>query len=295
MTRTRIITGIAILLVLLPLMYIGGIPFQLLGFVMAGLAANEMFNMYKEEKEFSVISRIFMIVTTLAIYSSVALITVGDDIVSSIGSVTVSVMIIVTAMSLLLFVASEELTGEDVSKFSFVSLYIGLGFGTIVFLRNINLALIIYAIIISFMADIFAYVFGRLFGKHKMSPVISPKKTWEGFAGGLFVSVLVATLFAYNYGTIFDASEKTMLQIVFGDVTSLSDTTYLLLTIFISISLVVISVVGDLAASKLKRHYGIKDFANYMPGHGGFMDRFDSTILVCLTFVGLLLAVANLV
>ncbi len=284
MTRTRIITGTILLSILLPLTFIGGIPFILFGMLLSSLAANEMVNMYSNKKQIGMIARVYMITTTLVAYLMIAFVFDISNLKDA-SSYIIAVVVLITAVSLLMFVADSNLNGDDAAKFAFVPIYIGFGFGTMVLLRNIDVYLVIYALGIAFLSDIFAYVFGRLFGKHRMSPVISPKKTWEGFFGGLAVSVVLATIFAYNF---------EILQMITSEADDLSTPIIIGTLVFISIALVIISVVGDLAASKLKRHYEIKDFAGYLPGHGGILDRFDSTILVSLTFVGLLLVIANI-
>lgn len=108
--------------------------------------------------------------------------------------------------------------------------------------------------------DSFAYLFGRLFGKHKLFERISPKKTWEGFLGGM----LGAVLFAYIISLLFPMWTGY----------SVSLTTYIILAIITSIS----STYGDLVESMIKRNLKIKDSGSALPGHGGFLDRFDGLI-----------------
>ena len=113
----------------------------------------------------------------------------------------------------------------------------------------------------SWGCDTCAYCVGMLIGKHKMSPKLSPKKSVEGAVGG----VIGAALLTLIYGMIFrDAMgmEMTHVWILAG----------------ISAAGALISMVGDLTASAIKRNYGIKDYGNLIPGHGGILDRFDSVI-----------------
>ena len=117
--------------------------------------------------------------------------------------------------------------------------------------------------VISWMSDTGAYFTGVCFGKHKMAPVISPKKTGEGFFGGWVISVGLTVL----YGVICNA-------IVGTTVFSLP-----MLAIMAAV-LAPVSVAGDLVASLIKRRTGIKDYGNIMPGHGGVMDRFDSVSFI---------------
>ena len=119
----------------------------------------------------------------------------------------------------------------------------------------------------SWGCDTCAYCVGVTMGKHKMAPVISPKKSWEGFFGGWIISVLCAYgLFALRFHV--DNS--------YGE--GLFYTMYLYLPVVFVLA--PLSVVGDLLASLIKRKCGIKDFGNIMPGHGGVMDRFDSVLFI---------------
>ncbi len=108
--------------------------------------------------------------------------------------------------------------------------------------------------------DSFAYLFGRFFGKHKLFERISPKKTWEGFFGGM----LGAAGFAYIIWLLFPRWTGH----------SVTLTTYIILAIITTIT----STYGDLAESMIKRNLQIKDTGNVLPGHGGFLDRFDGLI-----------------
>ena len=113
----------------------------------------------------------------------------------------------------------------------------------------------------SWISDTCAYLVGVLFGKHKLVPQLSPKKTVEGSIGGILGSAIVGALFG------FCLLDKTLGGNQFG----------IMLFVIGAIGSV-ISQVGDLAASAIKRNHDIKDYGNLIPGHGGIMDRFDSVI-----------------
>lgn len=133
-----------------------------------------------------------------------------------------------------------------------------------IFSKSDGVFLIIYAFFCCWLSDTFALFVGMKFGKHKLSPVISPKKTIEGAVGGVIcTAVLNAVLF-----------------LIFKYKFALSEIFSLPLIIICSVCLSVVSIFGDLAASTIKRHHGIKDFGNILPGHGGVMDRFDSSCFV---------------
>ena len=113
----------------------------------------------------------------------------------------------------------------------------------------------------SWGSDTLAYCSGLLFGKHKMTPELSPKKTWEGAAGGVLGSALLGFLFA----------------LIVGEHLSFLGSP-LLVTPLICAAGSVVSQIGDLTASAIKRSFGVKDYGNLIPGHGGILDRFDSVI-----------------
>lgn len=128
---------------------------------------------------------------------------------------------------------------------------------------------LLYVMFLVWGADSGAYLFGRLFGKHKLAPKVSPGKTWEGFLGGLMTSALIAWLF--------------------GLCVPLTVSTATLLICSVAASLA--SVLGDLSESMFKREAGIKDSGNLIPGHGGIMDRIDSLTAAVPVFACLLLLV----
>ncbi len=113
----------------------------------------------------------------------------------------------------------------------------------------------------SWGCDTCAYCFGMLFGKHKMTPVLSPKKSVEGAVGGVFGAAVLTII----YGFIFKDSMG-------------ADVPYIFMMAGICAAGALISMVGDLAASAVKRNYEIKDYGKLIPGHGGILDRFDSVI-----------------
>ncbi|MDD6156280.1 MAG: phosphatidate cytidylyltransferase [Lachnospiraceae bacterium] len=116
--------------------------------------------------------------------------------------------------------------------------------------------------ICSWGCDTCAYCVGKLIGKHKMSPILSPKKSVEGAFGGVIGAALLAALYAF----------------IFRNAMSLS-TVEIWIIAGITAVAALISMVGDLAASAIKRNYDIKDYGTLIPGHGGILDRFDSMII----------------
>ncbi len=140
--------------------------------------------------------------------------------------------------------------------------------------------LFVYVILGTIVNDIGAYFIGVLFGKHKLNPRISPKKTWEGFAGGCVCSFIVTAAFAF----IMDAVNLPILPNL-----SLEKWYWVIL---ISLFMPLIANLGDFTFSAIKRSFNIKDFSHVLPGHGGILDRFDSLLLVS-GFVSVMLVFIN--
>ncbi|MDD2432112.1 MAG: phosphatidate cytidylyltransferase [Clostridia bacterium] len=136
-------------------------------------------------------------------------------------------------------------------------IYILLGFFHLLLLRQLpgGFWLVLYLFIVVWGTDTGAYFTGMILGKHQLAPLISPKKTWEGFGGGVLISVLVA--YIYSIYVPLDTG-----RILFY------------IAPFVSLT----GQLGDLFASSLKRFAKLKDSGQIIPGHGGILDRFDSTL-----------------
>lgn len=124
----------------------------------------------------------------------------------------------------------------------------------------------------AWLADSGAYFAGTFFGKHKLCPQVSPKKTVEGFIGGILVTGILFMLIGFGYSKIFPRVSEYSVSVNYP------------MLFLLGMALAVVGTVGDLAASVLKRQCGIKDYGNIMPGHGGAMDRFDSVLFVAPCF-----------
>ena len=129
--------------------------------------------------------------------------------------------------------------------------------------------LVLFCLGIAWYADAGAYFIGRVFGKHKMAPVLSPKKTIEGAVGGFVISMIISLGSAYIYADV--------LRYRPGGIN------YLNMAVITAVC-ILMSMFGDISFSTVKRQYGIKDFGTLLPGHGGVLDRFDSVLFVCPSF-----------
>lgn len=133
-------------------------------------------------------------------------------------------------------------------------------------------SILLIPFIMAYCSDTGAYFVGVFFGKHKMCPTISPKKTWEGFAGGVLIAVVGMLIFAFVMD-LQGHEVNYLLAVVYGLAGS------------------VCSVFGDLNMSVIKRQTGIKDYGKLIPGHGGILDRFDSVMITAPLAEALLLIV----
>lgn len=130
--------------------------------------------------------------------------------------------------------------------------------------------LVVFACAAAWLADTGAYFTGVFFGKHRLCPEISPKKTVEGFVGGVICGTGLSVLLSYIYQIAFSNGGRVNFAVV------------ALCAFLASFA----GTLGDLTASVLKREYGIKDYGKIMPGHGGVLDRFDSVFLTApLTYL----------
>jgi phosphatidate cytidylyltransferase len=136
---------------------------------------------------------------------------------------------------------------------------------------------ILFAFFCAWFTDGFALFAGMALGKHKLAPKISPKKTVEGAVGGVIGGIGTCVALYYVFKLKFGLSEHITLPYV------------ILSALFLS----VLSIFGDLAASTIKRHHGVKDFGNLLPGHGGVMDRFDSSVFVFSALYGIITVAAK--
>lgn len=186
------------------------------------------------------------------------------------------VMIYLTVMLSLCVFFDEKVKVNDVLSTFTAILYVMLCFAAFITIRkmqDVGFYLFLLVFIAAWVTDTFAYFTGILFGKHKLIPRISPKKTVEGAVGGIVFCILSFWVYGLVLANCFDVRVNMPVLPALGFVMS------------------IISQIGDLIASAIKRCYGIKDYGNIFPGHGGVLDRFDS---IMISSMFLLFAAENL-
>ncbi len=258
--KQRIITGTILAIVLSLLVYFGEgkLEFLFSGtcVLLATFAAYEFTRMSLKGINFRWFD-ILPIVLTLAF--SVLSVIYFDRVVYFIY-VFLFILIVILIYALV-FVITPKFSRIDFGNHLLTIFYTSLGFIAFAYLRKVDINLIIYLFLVSMITDVFAYFIGIRFGKHRLAEQISPKKSIEGAVGGLVIGSVLATVFAY-YMNVFDFA--------------------FVLILILSILLSCISQIGDLIASKFKREAGVKDYSNIFPGHGGVLDRFDSSMFAAI-------------
>ena len=259
--KKRIISAIVMLLILVPLLLIGKLPFMILSLL---LGLGSLYELLKLKKNIPNIVKViaFILVGLLIGYSyfDINILTVYLN-----YDFRFLVIIMLIYLLMLVFINDQKKYNYmDAFYLIGITLFLGFAFGNIIRIRNSSLLVLIYLLIISILTDTFALLSGMMFGKHKLAPKISPNKTVEGLIGGTLIGTIGASLFY-----IFVIKDFSNIFLI------------ILLTLFLSL----MGSLGDLVKSSIKRNAGIKDFSNLIPGHGGILDRFDSLIFISLTYV----------
>lgn len=268
MFKQRLISGIILVLIAVVTLYFGGMITCLVTAGISLIGMNELLKVIHIEK-----SALAVIVYSGAILYYLLLALNLDQ-----YTVPLALLVIVMLFAVYVFTFPKyEISSVSIAFFSLF--YVTVMLSCIYRIRILENGS--YMVVLVFLSawgnDTLAYCAGRLFGKHKMSPVLSPKKTIEGAVGG----VVGAGLLGMAYGFIADNFITVNFELapVFAITCAVGG---------------LISIIGDLGASAIKRNYGIKDYSNLIPGHGGILDRFDSIIITAPIIYYLLVLVVGL-
>ncbi len=288
--KQRLITTIAILIIFIPLLLVDSLfpLFQILMLVLTIIGTWEMLKMYDKEKTIPLTMKIITIICALVMYLAVLVELDPRSIPNQtlmLFNIKLKFLPTTILILLILFTSTvfcHDFDASDIGKSITTITYIGIGFGAITFLKYLGTRYIVYLFLITIFTDTFAYFTGMLIGKHKMAPTISPKKTWEGAIGGTVVATILATCFGLFYGNMFGdffGNTTTTILDKIIDVDRIGYSWVVVIIFFMTLFASIFSQIGDLVASRMKRTYGIKDFGNCFPGHGGVLDRLDSAIM----------------
>ena len=249
--RKRIISAAILLMIFAPMIALGGNLFKV-GITITGiLTFRDLLLLIKKENSVPLAIEII----------SYAL--VGGLIISSEYFMAVLAGIFIVMFVPMLFLKDKEYNFDTATRIICSIILIGYAFNILYNLRDVSLHSFIYLALIPIITDTCAFVGGKLLGKHKLSPKISPNKTIEGSIAGLLLGSLLPTIY---YICFVDQSES------FFDI------------LIVSIILSILGQIGDLVFSAIKRRFNVKDYSKLIPGHGGLLDLFDSLVFVSLSF-----------
>ena len=245
--KQRIISGALIALVTIALILIGGIPFKLFALFMAIWGSYEFSSArIKKINKFEFYSMlVFTILINIFFNKAIGLV----------------ILLMIVLICYTIF--DENETIEDFAVTFIESLILGFSIHYLIEIEDLSKPLMGFVVLIPYITDVCAYFVGMYFGKRKLLVRISPKKTIEGalggWAGGAVISFIYAALFNFFYMSP-------------------------LFIVLCSLILPLLSEIGDLVFSLIKRHYNVKDFSDLIKGHGGLLDRLDSLIFVVLIY-----------
>lgn len=285
--KQRIITAIVLLLVLALVVWQINTPlFVLVIAFLSAVAANEIMRCAKISNKFilvfgTAVAAVFPFFASPKVLEPVVSTDIWGTVISAVPSL-VYIIAVGIIMCLAMLKGYAHTKFEDVAIAFFGSICVPFAFSVFVRLRDMfvneqfGIYLIFFALICALGTDVGAQLGGMTFGKHKMSPNISPKKTIEGAACGIVTSIVLNAVAFLLYNRFADAT-----------LDAVGATIILVCCVPVSF----IGMMGDLTASVLKRNFGVKDFGKIFPGHGGVMDRFDSVLFtLLLTYVMALIA-----
>ena len=252
MFATRLISGIFLVIVAAFLLVKGGTLLFLAALALSLIGVFELYRVMKIEKE---LPGLIGYAAVLAYYA-----------ILWTGAQEFMTFLVVAALMLLMTVyviTFPKYGTEQITVAFFGIFYVGMLLSFVYQVRSMpDGAYLVWLILLSsWGCDTCAYCVGMLFGKHKMAPKLSPKKSIEGAIGG----VAGAALLGFIYGMIFETRMEVIIQPGFTSACACAIAA-------------VISQIGDLAASAIKRNHDIKDYGHLIPGHGGILDRVDSMI-----------------
>lgn len=259
--KQRIVTAIVALIIFLPIVIIGDMPFIFFIYLIATIGLTELLRM----RRIPLVS-IPGIIGALGLW---LILLPAKSTIFPIGFLSITDVYTVIILFLLAYtvLVRNKFTFDEAGFVILTTLYVGIGFYFLIETRlgTSGFSNILFAFFIIWATDTGAYFVGKAFGKRKLWPDISPNKTVEGAVGGILTACVVAVIFH-----LVHPFPHSMLIVIF-------------VTIFASM----VGQVGDLVESAFKRNYGVKDSGKLLPGHGGILDRFDSLLFV-LPFLHLL-------
>ena len=271
--KARVLTSILIVARAIPTFVLSGyIVYPIVLSLLALMAIFELLRVLGVEKNLAVAIPSYLLALALPIAAYFA----TEDLTAYFLIATIVVYVFLLYILILSVFSRGKMGFSRVARIFASVTYVVLAFAALSAIRYIENGEFCFGMVFiaSWVSDVFAFLVGILIGKHKLIPEISPKKTVEGFIGGIFFATVAMLL----YGLLIDlfVADMTVNYIVLG---------------VMGVILSILSQLGDLIASTVKREEGVKDYGSLLPGHGGIMDRFDSVfaiavlaLIICVLF-----------
>ena len=251
--KQRVITGIALVILLIVILALGTPYVEIAVLLFSAIAVIELFNATKLSD-----NKMLLITSVLGTMGLVSVQCFSAQFFNPVLYLYIVVLFAIYMINM------KDIKFGDVAHTFFLTVYVAFMFAHIILVRNMEDGqLLIWLVLIgAFVTDTAALFGGKFFGRHKLCPKLSPKKTVEGSISGIIGSAAGTLIFCLIGMLFFDKEPNYPWALLVG------------------IGASVISQLGDLSASCIKRQFGIKDYGKLFPGHGGVMDRFDSLLFV---------------
>lgn len=257
--KKRVISAIIMLMIVIPLILIGGIPYSLAVGLIGCFAFKEIIDLRRDKlneypnlmKYIGLLSMLFLIYNNFE----------KMGILFGVSYKAICTIILIICIPVIFY--KDRYKVSDAFHLLADVLFLGIGFNLLISIYNYGINYFILLILITILTDTFALFGGKLIGKHKFTK-ISPNKTIEGCIVGTLISTFVSTMYYINL---------------------INNTDNIFCVILIMILLSVVGQCGDLFFSAIKRENNRKDFSKLIPGHGGILDRLDSIIFVLFAFI----------
>ncbi|SHJ29305.1 phosphatidate cytidylyltransferase [Lutispora thermophila] len=266
MLKTRVISAIVGLPLIIGVLLFGGNLLYLFVFLLSVTGLYEYYKAFSntDYKPISWVGYLITIIYYILIYFNL------------INHINFSILIFIALLLVFLDTIKREYNIINAAITTLGIIYVPLLFSSIIFIYNdVNGKILVWLpFLTAWFSDTGAYFIGSYFGKKKLCPLLSPKKTVEGALGGIAISALLSAL----VGAVFNNMDYEMSIIHF---------------VIIGLICGLTSIIGDLFASSIKRFSHLKDYSNLIPGHGGILDRFDSILFTAPTVYTYVIIIKN--
>lgn len=257
--KKRVISAIVALIIVVPLLILGGYWFYIGACIIGVIGFNEFLVVREKDKKIPVLIKCL----SMAAFVILMMSAVNNTYLFKIDYRYLTLSILLCLLPLLLYPDRKKYDADDAFYILGGVFFLGTAFNFLITIRNMSLDYFVYIMLVTFMTDTFAHFFGTKLGKIKLCPKISPNKTVEGALGGTFFGTFIGVVYFLTFIKV-DA--------------------HIIAIVLISLFLSIMAQFGDLFFSSVKRKYGVKDYGNIMPGHGGVLDRVDSLLFAILAF-----------